>query len=398
MAPFHAHGVARMRIAFNAHFLNEPFTGTGRYVYNLLAALGRVDGYNEYHVLTPSDVAVRPDTPGSFQWETISVGAASRAGDNVAKLVWEQRTFPAAAKRLGAQLSHVPHFAPPMRTYGVPTVVSILDIIPLRMPAYRGSATAQAYAQLVARAAHHATAIITISEFTKADIMDVLQIPPERIRVIQLAPDPRFRPADLGAQRAVREKYGMGERFVINVGGMDVRKNIATLVGAFATAYFTTGDRDLQLFIAGDPNRLGSSPVYPNWRPLAQTFGIDDRIVCAPVAEEDLPALYSAAAVFVFTSLYEGFGLPPLEAMACGTPVVCSDATSLPEVVGVAGLQVDARDPEAVAAGIQRVLESAETAHRLREWGLTHARSYSWERVATETTGLYADVGASSRT
>jgi glycosyltransferase involved in cell wall biosynthesis len=397
MAPLHASLGARMRIAFNAHFLHEPFTGTGRYVYNLLSALGRADGYNEYHLLTSHSVEVRPDTPDTFKWETVPVGAASRAGENVEKVVWEQRTFPAAAKRLGARLAHVPHFAPPMRTHGVPTIITIHDVVPLRVPAYRGSPTAQAYTQLVARAAHHASAIIAISEFTKLDIMEALQIPAERIRVIREAPDPRFRPASIEAQQAVRAKYGLGERFVLNVGGMDARKNISALIGGFATAYFSVGDRELQLFIAGDPTRLGSSPIYPDWQPLAETFGITERIICARVDEEDLPALYSAAAVFAFTSLYEGFGLTPLEAMACGAPVVCSNATALPEVVGVAGMQVDARDPEAVAAGIQRVLESSETAQRLRDWGLAHARGFTWRQVATETIGLYAALGGDAR-
>jgi alpha-1,3-rhamnosyl/mannosyltransferase len=153
----------------------------------------------------------------------------------------------------------------------------------------------------------------------------------------------------------------------------------------------------LQLFIAGDPNRLGSSPVFPDWRPLAETFGVADRVICAPIEEADLPAIYSAASCFVFTSLYEGFGLPPLEAMACGAPVVCSNATSLPEMVGVAGMQVDPRDPEAIATAIQRVLESGETAQRLREWGLAHVRNFSWDRVAAETSALYSDIAGVTR-
>jgi len=386
-----------MRVAFNAQFLHEAYTGTGRYIYNLLTGLSRVDGLNEYYLLSSRDLAVRPETSNLFTWQTIPVGPLARTGENVEKVIWEQRTFPMAAKRLSAHVAHVPHFAPPMRTYGVPTIVSILDVIAQRMPVYRSSPTVQAYTQLVARAAHHAAAIIAISDFAKQDIMDALRIPVERIRVIHLAPDPRFHSATEAEQRAVREKYGLKGRFLLNVGGLDVRKNIATLVGAFATVYHNCGERELQLFIAGDPTRLGTSPVYPDWRPLAETFGVADRIVCARVAEADLPRLYTAASCFVFTSLYEGFGLPPLEAMACGAPVVCSNATSLPEVVGVAATQVDARDPEAVATGIQRVLESPETAQRLREWGLAHVRSFSWDRVAAQTSALYADVAGATR-
>src|SRR5258706_341255 len=183
-----------MRIAFNAQFLQEPFTGTGRYVYNLLAALGRVDGVNEYRLLTPRETPVRPETPDTFAWETVPVGALARAGENIEKLVWEQRTFPQAARRLEADVMPVPPFAPPLRAHGVPSVVTILDVIPLRIAEYRASPAAQAYTRLVARAARRATMIIAISEFTKLDIMDALEVPPERIRVIGLAPDARFRP------------------------------------------------------------------------------------------------------------------------------------------------------------------------------------------------------------
>jgi glycosyltransferase involved in cell wall biosynthesis len=386
-----------MRVAFNAMFLLEPRTGTCRYVYNLLSALSRVDGVNQYRLLTPREPAAKPDTSNAFTWQTVPVGTLGRGGENIGKLVWEQRTFPMAAKRQEAQVMHVPYFAPPLRTLGIPTIVTVHDVIALRMPEYRTSPAVQAYTQLIGRAAKRAAAIIAVSEHTKADIMEVLQIPAERIRVIREAPEAHFRPVGEVEKRAARAKYGLGPRFILNVGGIDVRKNIATLIGAFATIFHSMGDRSLQLCIAGDPSRLGTSSAFPDWRPLAETFGIADRIICTPIREEDLPAIYSAASCFVFTSLYEGFGLTPLEAMACGAPVVCSNATSLPEVVGVAATQVDARDPEAVAAGIQRVLESPETAQRLREWGLAHVRNFSWDRVAAETSALYADVAGTTQ-
>lgn len=387
-----------MRIAFNALFLQDPRTGTGRYVYNLLSALGRVDGVNTYTILTPRELhepRELPELPNSFTVETVPLGNLGRmapGGENVAKLIWEQRTFPMEAKHRNVHVAHVPHFAPPMRTYGVPTVVTVHDVIPQRISEYRASPAAQAYAALVSRAIKRARAVIAVSEYTKRDIHETLGIENERIHVIREAPDPRFRPVGEAEQRAARAKYGLGKRYILNVGGIDVRKNIAALIGAFAAVYFSSGDRGLQLCIAGDPARLGSSAVFPDWRPLAETFGIADRIICTPLAEEDLPAIYSAASCFVFTSLYEGFGLTPLEAMACGTPVVCSNETSLPEVVGDAGTLVDARDPEAIAFAVQRVLESGETARWMRERGLAHAHSFDWDTVAAETCALYAKL------
>jgi glycosyltransferase involved in cell wall biosynthesis len=385
-----------MRVAFNGLFLEEPRTGTGRYVYNLLESLGRVDGVTEYSILSPHEIDKVPETPSTFQWKTFPVGYLRHAGDNLSKLVWEQRTFPRAARHEEASVMHVPYFAPPLRALGIPTVVTIHDVIPLRLPAYRGSPAVSAYGQLVARAARSATMVIAVSEHSKRDIIEMLGIPEQRIRVIREAPAPGYRPVSDKAQlELVREKYGIGERFVLNVGGLDLRKNISGLVGAFAAVYHEIGDPDLQLFVAGDATRLGSSPLFPDWRSLARTFGVADSIVCAPIDEDDLPAVYSAASCFAFTSVYEGFGLPPLEAMACGAPVVCSELTSLPEIVGSAGILVNPEDPDRLGAAILRVLTSPQLRHDLSARGLARVKQFTWDRVAVETSRLYAEASGS---
>lgn len=387
-----------MRVAFNAQFLQEPRTGTGRYVFNLLQSLGRVDGITDYLVLSPHEPRAVPDTPSTFRWEVVPAGRMSRGGENIEKVWWEQRTFPLAAKRAEATIMHIPHFAPPMRTYGIPTIVTIHDVITLRLPAYRASPRVQAYTQLVARAAKHARMVVAVSEHCKRDIIETLGIPEERVRVIREAPVMAFRRVtDPVLLAGVREKYGLGERFVLNVGGVDQRKNIAGLVGAFAAVYHELGDPDLQLFIAGDPKRLGSSPLFPDWRPLTTTFGIADNVVCAPVDEEDLPVLYSAASCFAFASVYEGFGLTPLEAMACGAPVVCSDRTSLPEVVGSAGLLANPEDPDAFGGAIKRVLVSQQFRDDLGARGMARVKLFGWDRVAVETSALYAEVAGTKR-
>jgi glycosyltransferase involved in cell wall biosynthesis len=387
-----------MRVAINALFLQEPRTGTGRYVYNLLAALGRVDGVTEYVVLSPREPEAVPETPSSFQWETVPVGRIRRGGENIEKVWWEQRTFPDAAARFDAAVLHVPHFAPPLRSHGRPTIVTIHDMINLRLPAYRASPTAQAYGRLVAKAAQRAAMVVTVSEHAKGDIMDLLGIEEARVRVIREAAAPTYRRVtDPDVLRAVREKYGVGERFVLNVGGLDERKNITGLVGAFAAVYHELRDPELRLFIAGDPRRLGSSPLFPDWRPLTTAFDIAEQVICMPVEEDDLAALYSAATCFAFTSRYEGFGLPPLEAMACGAPVVCSDRTSLQEVVGSAGILEDPDDPDRFGAALQRVLTSAQLRDDLRLRGLARVKQFSWDQVAVETSGLYAEVAGMKR-
>jgi glycosyltransferase involved in cell wall biosynthesis len=382
-----------MRVAFNGLFLDEPHNGTGRYVYNLLESLGRVDGVTEYSILSPHELEEIPETPSSFRWQTFPVGYLRHAGDNLTKLVWEQRTFPRAARRIDASLMHIPYFAPPLRTLGIPTIVTIHDVIPLRLQAYHGSPAVSAYTQLVARAARSATMIIAVSDHCKRDIIEVLGIPETRIRVIREAPAPAYRPVTDQAQLAhVKEKYGLGNRYVLNVGGLDQRKNITGLVGAFAAVYHEIGDPQLQLVIVGDPTRLGSSPLFPDWRALARTFGVAEAIVCTQVDEEDLPAVYSATSCFAFSSVYEGFGLPPLEAMACGAPVVSSDLTSLPEVVGSAGILVNPEDPDRFGAAIKRVLVSVQLRRDLSARGLARVKQFTWDRVAVETSRLYAEV------
>lgn len=387
-----------MRVAFNALYLQEPYTGTGRYVSSLLRALGRVDGINEYLVLSPTEVKEIPETPSTFQWESLPPGRFLRAGENVGRMVWEQHTFPQVAKQRGARLMHVPYFAPPRRGMGIPVIATIHDLIALRLPLYRATPTAQAYMRLVSNAAKRADMLIAVSEFSKRDIMELLGVAEERVRVIYEATAPQYRRVQ-DAQRlmAVREKYGLNDMYVLNVGGLDVRKNIQSLVGAFAAVFHEMQDPDLQLFIAGDPDHLGSSPLYPDWRYLATMFEVEKNIVCMPVAEEDLPALYSAASCFAFTSTYEGFGLPPLEAMACGAPVVCSNRTSLPEVIGSAGVQVDPTDTDRLGAAMLRVLTSREHRDDLRARGLAHVRKFNWEQVAAETSALYAEVTGTTR-
>jgi glycosyltransferase involved in cell wall biosynthesis len=320
--------------------------------------------------------------------------AAQRAG--LEKLFWEQRTFPRAARQADADLLHVPYFAPPLRTFAIPSLVTILDVIPQRLPAYRASSAQQFYSQLVGRAARRATTIIAISHHCKQDIVDTLGIPADRIIVTYLAPDPRLRPASAETRQDLRRRLGLNGPFILNVGGMDVRKNIAGLIQAFAEVYRQLGNPDLRLFIAGNPAKLGSDVIFPDWRPHAEKLGVTDKLVCAPVAEEDLATLYSAADCFAFASLYEGFGLTPLEAMACGAPVVCSDKTSLPEVVGDAGLLVDPMDPRAFSAALLRVLTSTETAQELRTRGLAQSARFTWDRTASDTRAVYQNVVASA--
>jgi glycosyltransferase involved in cell wall biosynthesis len=375
-----------MRIAFNAFFANYPTNGSGQYLTSLIQALGEVNKQNEYVLLTHKEV-----TQTALPSKVYPVKGPAHIQEHLAKVVWEQITCPRAARAEGADLLHIPYFAPPMIS-PVPTVVTIQDVIPLRLPAYRPAGKVRFYMELAAKAAHRATMVIAISNHAKKDIMDVLHIPEERIRVIYQAIGPEYRPvADSEKIRTARERYGLRERYIFYIGGLDQRKNVRQLVRAFAHLQAQLHDTDLQLFISGNPDKQ-KGPLFPDPRPVAADLGMSGKIIYRFVEEEDKPAIYSGASLFVFPSIYEGFGLPPLEAMGCGLPVICSNRTSLPEVVGDAAILIDPDNVQALVEAMRDVLTNEALQAKLRARSLERAKLFSWHKTAQETLAIYQEV------
>ncbi len=389
-----------MKIGINALFYPTPAVGSGQYLFQLLHALSKIDSQNEYvllgpHPLKPEGSHIKP-LPSNFSYQAQPVPALAQRNENVEKLVWEQFTAPTAARKAGADIFHVPYFASPLFPR-IPTVVTIHDVIPLRLPAYRAGTKVEAYMRLVAQASHKATRIITISQHAKQDIMDALHIPAERIRVIYQAAGEEYQPVtDPQRLAEVRARYGIGERYVFYLGGLDQRKNVLQLVRAFAQLIRQLDEPNLQLVIEGNPDKQ-QGPLFPDPRPVAAELGVSDHIIYGYIEEEDKPALYSGASVFVFPSIYEGFGLTPLEAMQCGAPIICSNRTSLPEVVGDAALSLDPDDTTAMVEAMQRVLTNSELAADLRSRSLQQAKKFSWRKTATETLAAYEETLARSK-
>jgi glycosyltransferase involved in cell wall biosynthesis len=378
-----------MKIGVNAQFFQFPASGSGQYLSHLLKALADIDHNNNY-VLLGSQPIKRSSQP-DFPYAVKPVPAIFSKNKNIEKVMWEQFSGPAAARRSHVDLLHVPYFAPPLFPQ-TPTVVTIHDVIPMRLPAYQSSTQVRAYMQLAALAAHRATMIITVSQHARQDIINVLKVPSERVRVIYEAAGDEYQPVtDTEHLAAVRARYGLGERYVFYLGGLDQRKNVPQLVRAFAQLYTRLGDPNLQLMIAGNPDKQKGA-LFPDPRPVADELGISQQIIYRYVEEEDKPALYSGASVFVFPSLYEGFGLDPLEAMSCGAPVVCSNRTSLPEVVGDAALTVDPEDTQALVEAMHTVLSNPTLEAELRERSLNQASRFHWHTTAKETLTVYEDT------
>jgi glycosyltransferase involved in cell wall biosynthesis len=366
-----------MRIGINTFFLEHPETGSGQYTRHLLEALARVDPANEYLLFGPSSV------PRICNLQL----ATCNLSENLAKLCFEQVSFPRACRRL--DLAHVPYFASPLFPT-VPTVVTIHDLIPLLLPAYRGSYLVRLYTRLVAAAARKAQAIITVSQASKEDIVRCLHIPPERVHVTYEAAGEAFQPLrDETQLAAIRQKYSLPERYILYLGGFDQRKNLPTLLRAFA---LLVNKQQAGLVIAGQlPPR--DSPLFPDPCRLVRELGIEGRVIFTGwVPEEDKPALFNGAAAFVFPSLYEGFGLPVAEALACGTPVIASNRSSLPEVVGEGGILVEPTDAKALSEAMEALLVDDTLRAELRHKALIQAAKFSWKKTALETLAVYRKV------
>ncbi|MBC8248346.1 MAG: glycosyltransferase family 4 protein, partial [Anaerolineales bacterium] len=251
----------------------------------------------------------------------------------------------------------------------------------------------------VAAAARKAEAIITVSQASKRDIVRYLRIPPDRIHVTYEAAGEAFQPVEDEAcpepsRRAqlagIRQKYDLPKRYLLYLGGFDQRKNIPTLLRAFAL--LVNKQQQARLVIAGRlPGR--DNPLFPDPCRLVRELEVEEKVIFTGwVAEEDKPALLSGATAFVFPSLYEGFGLPPLEAMACGAPVIASNRSSLPEVVGEGGILVGPTDAEALAEAMEVLLMDDILRVELRTRALAQAARFSWRQTALETLVVYRKV------
>jgi glycosyltransferase involved in cell wall biosynthesis len=385
-----------MRIGINALFLQKPATGSGQHLFHLLEGLDAHDKENTYVLLSP-----RFRRAYSVTWPHLSdrfrnvevMSTLARLGENVEKAWWEQVGLLKSGKAEQVDLLHCPYFASPLVSL-FPTVVTIHDVIPLIFKEYAWRKLTLAYNALVSSAAKRAQAIIAVSQCSKRDIERTLQIPSDRIHVIGNAVDGSFRPiTDSWLLAAVRERYNIGDRYALYFGGFDLRKNVPRIIRAYAQLPPALRER-YQLVVAGRLHHLGH-PLYPDPRPLVHELGLNGQVVfTGQIREQDKAPLYSGATTFLFPSLYEGFGMPVLEAMACGTPVLTSNTSALPEVAGEAGVLVDPQSEAAIAEALGHLLEDDRFRRELGERALERSRFFTWQQVAEQTVEVYRQVKA----
>ncbi len=344
--------------------------GVGTYVRNLVRHLARLDHETTYFLFChDSDEATLRDLAENF----VPV-VESSAGYGVR----EHLSIPFKLRRLGAELLHSPHYVRPLLC-PIPSVVTIHDCIHLLFPQYLPNRMAWRYARyMMGSAIRHSAVVFTVSEASRADILRFYSwADPDKVHVVPNAIDTELleRPDEKEMER-VRERYQVRGRFVLFAGNVKPHKNLERLIRAFALVREQGERDDLQLLLIGDDvSRYGALR-----RAVEKTGLRQDVRFFGFVPPSTLAALYRMASVFAFPSLYEGFGLPPLEAMSCGTPVVTSRISSLPEVVGDAAVLVDPYSVEDIALGISRLLDDHDLRRQLIDKGLARARSFSWER------------------
>lgn len=369
------HGV---RIAIDARKLRDY--GIGTYVRNLLRELARNPGDHTYVLLCrDQDAAMLREASSRFE---------VRANRSANYSVSEQPSLAWALARARVDLFHAPHYVVPLLST-TPYVVTIHDCIHLRFPQYLPNRAAHRYAQfMMSRSARRARRVLTVSEASKADIVSLLDVPEGKVEVIYNALDERLAEAPTPDEMArVRERFMLASPFILYTGNIKPHKNIERLIDAYALLR-QRGFGEVKLLIIGE-----QISKYPTLRRLVHRHQLHKHVrFFGYVPDSMLAALYRLASVFVFPSLYEGFGLPPLEAMAAGTAVITSNVSSLPEVVGDAALLIDPLDPESIAAAMAQVLSDDALRDDLVRRGLERVTAFSWQRSVDRVRAVYGEL------
>ncbi len=385
-----------LHVALNAQklFTSHDYRNAGisKYIRQLLSHLPLADPAGRYTIFTHNEIA-------ALDWLWSEAAAAAARGRFVARrahlptvvpavrICWEQSILPLEALRIDAQVIHSPLNVVPLAA-PCPTVVTIHDLTFMLFPD-RFSRAKRTYLRLfTALTVHRARLVLADSASTRRDILRLFRVPADKVRVVYPGVDPEFAPL-AGGRTGAAARLGVPQPLVLYVGTLEPRKNVDTLVRAFARLRHRIGL----------PHRLalvgGKGWMYERIFQAIEEEGLSDAVLLPGyVPGEQLPLWYNAAELFVYPSQYEGFGFPPLEAMACGTPVVTSTTSSLPEIVGDAGITVSPDNVDALAAAMEQVLTRPALAQELRERGLARATSFSWMATARECVRAYHDAAA----
>jgi len=363
-----------MRIGIDYTPAVRQGAGIGRYTRGLIGALPALDRENAYRLFVAGRGA-RGAVPSAPNFRTCWVPLTDRE----TSFVWQRLRLPIPIELCLGRLDlfHSPDFVLPPLLSGR-QVLTVHDLTFLRVPECAHPVLREYLMRVVPRSVRRADLVLADSASTRQDVVELLGVPEERVRVVYAGVESRFRPVtDQEALAAVRRRYGLEHPFILGLGTLEPRKNFGGLIEAFARL---AQRRDLphELMIVGGKGWL-YEPIFDRVRDL----GLEGRVRFAGYVEDaDLPAMYTLAACLAYPSFYEGFGIPVLEAMACGTPVVTSRASSLPEVAGAAAVYVDPYDLDSLVEGLDQALHDEALRATLQAAGLRQAKEFTWERAA----------------
>lgn len=374
-----------MRVGISGTFWVEATTGSGQHLRGLLKALAASEAPPDITLYIPK-YTLRGGNPQRAPVRSRFISTPFDGHNlHLAKLWYEQIALPAAADRDEQDVLHVPYLGAPL-LHRVPVVVTAHDMIPYLLPEYRSTVSVRVYMRLAAWSARRAQQVIAVSSSAAHDALRVLKLDSRRLHVVYNAVPDTLAPASLQERASAAARIGLPARYFVYLGGFDRRKNVPELLQAFRQVQQTLPER---LVIAG---RLPESDTTfkPDPRRLARELHLTESVVfIGEVSEADKPALYGGATALVFPSIYEGFGLPPLESMACGTPVIVCRCSSLEEVAGTGALYTPPGDVNALADAMLRIAMDARLREELARMGLEQSRRFSWEISARKTLAVY---------
>lgn len=369
----------RMRIGIDATALPAQPLGAGRYMLELVRALGSVAPSERFIVFVASDRRhlFRPSAQDNVEFVEVAPKPVWR------RLMWEQSALPRLCKSHQIDLLHCPHYTMPAWK-PCPIVVTFHDLTFFLMPRYHLLTKRIGFRWAMRMSSRRADGIIVVSESTRRDALSILGIPPRKIHTVWLGVGPEYRPVrDASELARIRRLYELPASFLLYVGAIEPRKNIPLLVSAFEQLLERGVDHDLVLVgslgwkYGGILRRIQQSPARERIRRLGY------------VSPADLPVIYSAATALVYPSHYEGFGLPLIEAMACGTPVIGTRISSLPEIMGDAGVLVSPNSKSQLVAAMEKVIADPAFREELAREGLKRAAEFTWTRTARKTLQVY---------
>lgn len=381
-----------MHIGIDAHAIGAQQGGNETYIRGVIRALAEVDGQNRYTVFLAEPRAAEAWRDGFVrQFPNFEVQLLPRPTPLVRvplALAFELRRRPPGSQ---IDVLHVQYTAPPFCP--VPVVATIHDLAFEHLPetfTRRGSLQLKL---TVRRTARKAARIATVSEYSRQDLLRTYNLPPEKVAVTYNGIEAHFtsQPDSANEAEDIRRRFGISRNFLLAVGSLQPRKNLVRLIRAYAKLRSERPSFAPQLVIVGRKLWLADEIFAEVRRQHIDYLGADDVILTGYVTDEDLPRLYRAATAFVYPSLFEGFGLPPVEAMACGTPVVTSNTSSLPEVTGDAALLIDPLDEQSLIGALLKITSDEALRARLREQGIAQAGKFTWRDAAKKTLQLYRE-------